>query len=95
MSLNSDFVESPTGSRPCKVTIKLKNGQVFSRRVEYAKGNPESPLAPEELRTKFVDCARRALDESSIQRALDCVGRLETLESIRPLAELLSGSKGK
>ena len=95
MSLNSGFAESSTGARPCNVSIRLKNGETFSRQVEHAKGGPEVPLSPEELRGKFVDCARRAIDEKSIQGALQYIERLESLEDVRPLCQLLRGSMSK
>src|SRR5262245_31152951 len=91
MRLNSDFAESSTGARPSIVTVHLTNGQTFSRRVERARGGPEAPLSPQELRAKFVDCAKQAIDEKAIHGALECVERLESLEDIRPLCRLLAG----
>jgi 2-methylcitrate dehydratase PrpD len=91
MSLNSEFAESSTGARPSKVTVQLKNGQALSRRVEHAKGGREVPLSAPELREKFVDCAKRVIDEKAIRGVLDYLERLEVLEDIRPLCRLLAG----
>lgn len=80
------------GVRPSeRVTICLKNGETHSRVVEHAKGTPEVPMTADELKAKFAECARRAIDEISIERALGYVERLETLEDIRPLCQLLLG----
>ncbi|MGH7845120.1 MAG: MmgE/PrpD family protein [Candidatus Binatia bacterium] len=95
MSLNPEFVESPTGARPCSVSVRLKDGQTFYRQVEHAKGGPEVPLSPAALREKFVDCAHRAIDKKSIQDALQSIERLENLEDIRSLCQLLRGSESK
>ena len=73
------------------MTIRLKNGQNFSRQVEHAKGSPEAPLTTNELEEKFVECSRRAISEKTIGQILGYVGRIETLADIRPLCQLLMG----
>jgi 2-methylcitrate dehydratase PrpD len=69
----------------------LKNGQTHVREAQHAKGGPEIPMAKDELRAKFSDCARRVLDEERIGRALAYIERLETLKNIAPLCDLLRG----
>jgi 2-methylcitrate dehydratase PrpD len=91
MSLNSEYAESSTGARPSTVTVRLKNGQALSRRVEHAKGGPEIPLSAQELHGKFVDCAKRVIDEKAIQDVLEYVQRFEVLEDIKPLCRLFAG----
>jgi 2-methylcitrate dehydratase PrpD len=91
MRLDPNLKASDPGGRPCRVTIRLKNGQTHSRQGEHAKGSPEIPLTADELKTKFTDCARRAIDEPSITNALKYLETLETLEDIRPLGRLLMG----
>jgi 2-methylcitrate dehydratase PrpD len=91
MRLDTDIVESATGARPCKVTMRLKSGQIFSRSVEHAKGGAEHPLTAQELREKFLDCARRVIDEKALPEILDSLGTLETIEDIRPVCQLLMG----
>ena len=53
------------GGRPCRVTIRLKNGQSYSRYAEHAKGSAEMPLSEAELKAKFTECARIALSADS------------------------------
>ncbi|HWP56901.1 MAG TPA: MmgE/PrpD family protein [Candidatus Acidoferrales bacterium] len=81
------------GSRPAKVTIRLKNGASFSRHVVHPKGSAESPLSEQELTAKFVECARRALEEPAIGQVIESVKRFETLGDIRPLCEFLIGER--
>jgi len=91
MRLDANLKGSDAGSRPCRVTVHLRNGQTYSRQVEHARGSREVPLAPDELKAKFLECARQTIDDSSADRALGYVERLETLEDMRPLCQLLMG----
>jgi len=91
MRLDPNLKANNPGGRPCRVTIRLKNGQTHSRQAEHAKGSREIPMTQDELKTKFVECARQAIDESSTQRALEYIERLESLEDIRLLSQLLIG----
>ena len=90
MKLNADLGETAQ-SRPCKVTFRLKDGRSFSRQVEHTKGSRQLVLFSRELRNKFEECARRRLDEKSIEGALECMERLETLPDVKPLCQLLMG----
>jgi 2-methylcitrate dehydratase PrpD len=90
MTLDDELRDS-AGNRPCKISIRLKGGQNFSRTVGHAKGSREVPLSPQELRSKFTECARRRIDDKSIEAALQQVERLEALDDIRPLCQLLMG----
>jgi len=91
MKADQDLKASNQGSRPCRVTVRLKNGQTYSHEVQHAKGSPEIPMTADEIKGKFIQCARQALDESSTRRALETIESLETLEDIRPLCRLLMG----
>ncbi len=79
------------GYRPCKVSIRLKDGQSFSRTIEHAKGSRELPLSSQELRSKFSDCASRRINQRSIETAWSQMERLEALKDIRPLCQMLTG----
>jgi 2-methylcitrate dehydratase PrpD len=91
MRLDPDLKASGPGGRPCRVTIRLRNGETYSIEKEHAKGSPEVPMTLEELRGKFTDCARQALDREAAERALEAIESLETLSDIRPLCRLLMG----
>jgi 2-methylcitrate dehydratase PrpD len=91
MRLDNNLPSRNLGSRPCRVTLRLKNGQIYSREVEHSKGGPEVPMTADELKSKFTDCARQTLSETSTQRVLNDLDRLETVKDIRPLCELLMG----
>jgi 2-methylcitrate dehydratase PrpD len=91
MHLDPDLKPTAQGSRPCKVTIRLRDGRNFSRQIDYAKGSREAPMSDEELKQKFTGCAREVLDDRFIERIIEDVEHLETLQDIRPLCQLLIG----
>ena len=93
MHLDTNLQPTALGSRPCKVTIRLRDGRTLSRQIDFAKGSREAPMSAEELQQKFIGCAREALEDRSIERILEIVDDLETLQDIRPLCQLLMGSK--
>jgi 2-methylcitrate dehydratase PrpD len=91
MNLDTNLKKTDLAGRPCRVSIRLKNGQSFSREAQHAKGGPEFPMTETELHAKFFECAKHAIPAESAQQALNSIGRLETLDNIRPLCELLKG----
>ena len=91
MNLDNNLKKTDAAGRPCRVTIRLKNGQTYSREAQHAKGGPEFPLNEDELRSKFFDCAKEAIPAESAQRALEHIQRLETLDSVRPVCDLIRG----
>jgi hypothetical protein len=52
---------------------------------------PFTLLPAQEIRAKFADCARRAIDEAAIQNVVEYVERLETLKDVGDLCALLAG----
>jgi 2-methylcitrate dehydratase PrpD len=91
MNLDSNLKKSDAAGRPCRVTLRLKNGQTFTREAQHAKGGPEHPMSEAELRDKFTECAREAIDASSAAKVLDYIESLESLSDIRPLCDFIRG----
>jgi 2-methylcitrate dehydratase PrpD len=69
------------------VTVGLKDGRTFTRRVEHFKGTPVNPLAPDEMRDKFMLLTRK-YREADMMRLY---GRLQSLESEPDLGWLSAG----
>jgi 2-methylcitrate dehydratase PrpD len=63
------------------VTVTLKDGRMFSRRVADFKGTPESPLNAEEMREKFLLLTRHC-NAREMARLFE---RLQNLENERSL----------
>jgi 2-methylcitrate dehydratase len=91
MKLDTSLKKTDPAGRPCRVTVRAKNGQVYCREAQHAKGGPEFPMTEDELKAKFTECARQVLDDSATEQALETIRHLETLEDVRPLCRLLMG----
>lgn len=67
-------------------------GEAIEHTVTRPPGHPENPLRNEELREKFVDCARYSLGDGSVEAAYE---RLESLRDtdIRPIVDALTGAR--
>jgi 2-methylcitrate dehydratase PrpD len=73
-----------------EVVLKLSNGAEYSRRVDTPKGDPQNPMTEDELSTKFTDCARMCLPQIEIEKVLDMLGRLESLDNISDLMKTIT-----
>lgn len=70
---------------PAIIEIRLKDGRVIEERTDYPLGDPENPATPAEMQEKFRQLARRSWTDEKVERMLDNIGRLETLESLELL----------
>jgi 2-methylcitrate dehydratase PrpD len=80
------------GDPPQIVTVKLRDGKIYSHQVPFAKGEPGNPMTEEEIVHKFRDCAATVLAPGDIGRTVELVLNLETLPDIAGLMQLLSQS---
>lgn len=68
-----------------RVAIELHDGRVLdSGDIRFARGNAMLPLADEELKVKFLDCAAAAgdIDATALYRRLDTLTELDTLRNL-------------
>ncbi len=86
--VDSTFEEGE-GRRPSRVTVRTNDGRTLSRRVDFAKGSRRSPMSPEEIQEKFVECAAKTLDRKAIDQVLEHLKNLERMPDLRPLCRLL------
>lgn len=75
------------------VTVKLRDGKVYSNQVPFAKGEPQNPMTSEEISLKFRACGRLALSSVDIDHTLELVMNLENLPDITRLMDLVSSCK--
>jgi 2-methylcitrate dehydratase PrpD len=66
-----------------RVTVRLKDGRVLTAAANGARGYPARPASDQELDTKFLTCARRALPEADARKALATLRAIETAADIR------------
>lgn len=74
---------------PTDIELKLKK-QTLSKRILEAEGGPSSPLQMEEVKEKFRICAGRILNSEKVEKAIDLVSSLESLQQVRTLTETLA-----
>ena len=74
---------------PTDIEVKLKN-QTLSKRILEAKGGPSSPLKMEEVKGKFRTCAGRILSSEKVEKTIDLVSSLESLQQISTLTAALN-----
>ena len=89
--VNWVFLEERSGPfENQEITLTMKDGTVFSYRVEHPKGEPQNPHTPEELAAKYRKCARFAgYNDETIERVKDMVLDLEHVSDISSLTGLL------
>ena len=87
-----DFEKRSSGSRGfVEVEVRLRDGRTDTIRVDRPPGSPSRELTWDDLRAKFTDCARQThrIDDASDARVFETLQRLDTMDDIGPLVELL------
>jgi 2-methylcitrate dehydratase PrpD len=81
-------LEGPFGYQ--EIVLKLKDGNVYSCKIEHPKGEPQNPQTDEELANKFRKCALYArYDEKTLSQIKEMVMDLENVADISQLTALL------
>ncbi len=71
------------------VSVTMKSGACYSKRVERLSGWIGNPLTREQRLRKFHMCARRVIDTSAAQRVVDLVERLDALDDIAEIMDIV------
>jgi 2-methylcitrate dehydratase PrpD len=74
---------------PEGLTVKLKDGRELSHEVANPKGDPQNPMAEEEVAAEYRDCASLVLSPKDTQKSLEMVSHIEDLKDITELMDLL------
>ena len=91
-SLDGDQGFRGAGVVPGELEVLTTDGERHRARVEAGRGGPSNPLSDAELEAKFRDCcahASRPMPAADVDRVIDLVGRLDTLDDVQPLLEVL------
>jgi len=90
VSLDPEFAKLGfIGTAPANISIKMKNGRIFTTGSDLARGNPEKPLTDAELSDKFMECATKVLPSEICKKILSVLFSLDTLNDVADLAILL------
>ena len=71
------------------VEITLKDGQKHRADVDYPKGHSNNPMTPTEIKQKFRNLSAYTTSQDRAEEIIATVERLEELEDVSRLAELL------
>jgi 2-methylcitrate dehydratase PrpD len=74
---------------PATVIATLNDGRVFESHVDYPKGDPENPTNLKEIIEKFHSLTEKYMEEEKRSRIIAEVERLEDMDNITGLADLL------
>jgi 2-methylcitrate dehydratase PrpD len=73
------------GTENSRVTIITRDRQVMTERVDAARGHPFNPASEEELRDKFFQCCKRALEAESAVKLLAVIENFQGLSNVQQL----------
>jgi len=77
------------------VSVTTRDGRELTRQLDYPKGDPRNPLSDEELERKFDALAEPLLTPERRRQVKDAVARLEQLESVSDLMQLLVADRDR
>jgi 2-methylcitrate dehydratase PrpD len=85
MSIDPTLDAAAPSLTQSRVTVKLRDGRTLSASANGARGYPEHPASDDELGTKFIACASRALSSADSARALTAWRAVEQAADMRAL----------
>jgi len=74
---------------PARVTIKMKDGRVFTKERRYIIGSMEEPLTLEQVRGLYEKFTKGVLPEDIIKKTGDSLMNLENLSDLDQILDLL------
>ncbi|MFC1902572.1 MmgE/PrpD family protein [Chloroflexota bacterium] len=75
------------------VDIKIRDGQVYSKRVLFALGSPQNPMSFQDIADKFRACCAfsiKPIANKNIDAIIETVEKLETVTDVCQLVHLLN-----
>jgi len=69
--------------------VETMGGKSFERRVEFAKGGPNSPISREEVENKFRKLAGKVLSEEKVRDLYLTIQNLDKVSSLSELSQCL------
>jgi len=75
-----------------RVEAELNDGTVKTVIVEQRRGSSRFPLTRDEILRKFRGLAKIALSQSSVERIIELVDRIEEMKDMQPFATLMRGA---
>jgi 2-methylcitrate dehydratase len=76
--------------QPSRVTLTLKDGRSFDKRVDVPKGDPRDPMTMDEIAVKARALGKEIVGEDCVDQIRDCVMNLENENTMERLMELMT-----
>lgn len=80
-------------SKPCDVTLHLRDGRALHERVDFCRGEPEHPPTEQAVIAKFFDLCAGHATSATAHEIVDIILSLEKRSDLRRLGELLRGAR--
>ena len=77
-----------------ETVIRMRDGRELSKVIDFPKGFDQNPLSQKDLELKYSDCASLILPKDQVERSLEMILNLESLDNISSLMDILT-YKGK
>lgn len=74
---------------PAIVTIRLKDGREYTKRVDIATGDPEKPMSLNQIVEKYRNCTEPLIDKNRMEESIDKILSLEKLPNVGELIALI------
>ncbi|KYH31764.1 MmgE/PrpD family protein [Neomoorella mulderi] len=84
-----EYEEFGETGRQAVVSIKTKEGRSMEKKVDLAKGEPENPLTPMELKEKATELCKSVLGKQRAEQLLTSIGNVEKMKSIDGICGIL------
>jgi len=68
-----------------QIEIKKRDGKTLVKRIDFPKGDPETPMSFEETVEKFNKLTENILSEQQRKHIVNKVSKLETLKNVSEL----------
>jgi 2-methylcitrate dehydratase len=77
------------------VNVTTKDGQTFTRQLDYPKGDPRNPLTDREIEEKFAALAEGVLSKKAQEKLKDAIWNLEKVGSVSKLMGMMKADVRK
>ena len=85
--LNPNLSHIPV-AEPAIVEIKIKSGEVYSKRVDAAPGSPEDPMSFDDIVRKFRDCCEYSSEPVSEKNQDEVIQMVQKLEDVTDVGQI-------
>ncbi|MGP1613767.1 MAG: MmgE/PrpD family protein [Pollutimonas bauzanensis] len=83
----------PAFRHAARVAVTTRDGRMLAQEILHRRGSPENPLDPSDVEYKFRNVVHSCLSKGDIEKTIELSSRLDRLDDIQPLLDLLSAPR--